>query len=445
MKFISLLKKELRELLNAQMLIGLVVTGALLFAMGSLIGNVADKASESGGELYLCDQDQTEYTASIIKELEDGGFTIHAVEAKNEDRAALMQELDINGLLILPKGFTDTVLKEHKPAQLETITVVESASVMSNLTNAVNDALNAINVLTTQRMMLDSGMTEEQMKIVQEPITAKQITVVDENSAEVNSSTLVGFLSSQGMIVPIIVFILVMFTSQMIINAVSTEKIDKTLETLLSAPVSRLSVISAKMLAAAIVALINALVYMIGFSGYIGTAMKGAIGDGSLTNALGEAMTMDDIMAQLGVNLTVGSYLLIGLQMFLTILISLSISMILGALVTDAKSAQTLLMPIMICAMVPYMISILSDVNSLSPVIRTIVYAIPFTHTFSAMSNVMFGNMQLYWIGFAYQCVFFAVCIAIALRIFTSDKIFTISLNFGQKARMKKNKHTAQQ
>ncbi len=229
---------------------------------------------------------------------------------------------------------------------------------------------------------------------------------------------------------------LVMYTSQMIIGAISTEKIDKTLETLLSAPVSRLSVILAKMLAAAIVALLNAVVYMLGFTGYLSSMLSQSIGDTSLGEVVGQAQTMDDIMTQLGVNMTAGSYLLVGLQMFLTILVTLSVSIILGALVNDAKSAQSVLMPIMVLAMIPYLISMMTDIQSLSPVVRTLLYAIPFTHTFSAMSNVMFGNMALYWIGAGYQLAVFLICITIALRLFTSDRIFTMSINFGAKKKI---------
>ena len=78
-----------------------------------------------------------------------------------------------------------------------------------------------------------------------------------------------------------------------------------------------------------------------------------------------------------------------------------------------------------------------SDINSLSPVLRTIIYAIPFTHTFTAMSNLMFGNTTLFAIGIIYQTLFFCVCMFFALKLFKSDKIFTSSLNFGQKSKFK--------
>lgn len=440
MKFISLLKKELRELLTAQLVIVLVVTAGMMFMIGQILSNVVQDAAKESGSLHICDQDDTDLTRSLIQQLKALGYEVDTVDITGEDRAAAMSRLELSSLIILPEGFTDALLHGNDPAQVETVSVLKNASMVSNAGDPLAGGLQSIRTILTQALMEQSGMTQEQASKAMQPFGTKEITVVRDKSAQINSSTLVGFLSMQNMLVPIVVFMLVMYTSQMIIGAISTEKIDKTLETLLSAPVSRLSVILAKMLAAAIVALLNAVVYMLGFTGYLSSMLSQSIGDASLGEVVGQAQTMDDIMTQLGVNMTAGSYLLVGLQMFLTILVTLSVSIILGALVNDAKSAQSVLMPIMVLAMIPYLISMMTDIQSLSPVVRTLLYAIPFTHTFSAMSNVMFGNMTLYWIGAGYQLLVFLICITIALRLFTSDRIFTMSINLGAKKKFSRSK-----
>ena len=65
--------------------------------------------------------------------------------------------------------------------------------------------------------------------------------------------------------------------------------------------------------------------------------------------------------------------------------------------------------------------------------VNILISAIPFTHTFRAIDYIAFGNMTAYWLGLAYQIVFLAVCMSLAVRIFTTDKIFTVSLNFSRK------------
>ena len=224
-------------------------------------------------------------------------------------------------------------------------------------------------------------------------------------------------------------------------NAIANEKIDKTLETLLSAPVSRLAIIGSKMLAAAIIALINAAVFMFGFSFFVSDSTTEVTE--TAKSAVEGSISMDEAFRQLGISLSTGDYILVGLQLFFTILICLSASLILGALVDDPKKTQNMLMPIMMLAIVPYMISMLADINTLPTPVKLVVYAIPFTHTFTSIPNLMFGHTTLFIFGLIYQILFFIVCIFFALRIFMTDRIFTISLNFGQKNKYKKKKKGA--
>lgn len=442
MKFLNLLKKELHELINVQMIIGLVVTVGLLMSVGNMMSNVMDDATSETGTVNISDRDDTDFTRNIISSLESAGFEVNRINEDNADRAKLLESASCDSLIIIPKGFTDEALDSASgdntvSGGIELITSLKSTSALASMKDKTSAAADIISNMVKNEFMTQKGLSEAEISKIDVPLNISEVTVVNGKTAAVSPEVLTGMIQSQGMLIPIVVFILVMFTSQMIISAISTEKIDKTLETLLSAPVSRISVLGAKMLAAAIVAIINAAVYMVGFYGYMGSMLDGAVENTSLVSS---ALTINDIMKELGLKIGISGFILVGLQMFMTIVICLAASLILGALVNDAKSAQTMLMPIMVLAMVPYFVSMLYDINMLSPVARTLVYAIPFTHTFNAMNNIMFGNMELYWFGLAYQFVLFIVCMFFAVRIFTSDKIFTISLNFGQKKKFR-SKH----
>ena len=437
MKFLTLLKKELRELINMQMILGLVITVVMLLVVGNVMSGVMDDAATETGVVNIIDRDKSMLTQEgIIGALKDTGYTVNLVEAENDDPAKLLSEAGCDSLLIIPQGFDESLKNSDEPLQLELISSIKTTSVMASLSDKTASVVDFISNVVSGVMMAEKDLDISEINRIENPVVVNEVTVVKEKSAVINSQMLMSLISSQGMFIPIVVFILVMFTSQMIISAISTEKIDKTLETLLSAPVSRISVLGAKMLAAAIVAIINAAVYMVGFYGYMGSMLSGQID----SEIVGSTLTVNDIMTDLGLNIGVTGYIMVGLQMFMTIMVCLAVSLILGALVNDAKSAQTMLMPIMVCAMVPYIVSMVYDINLLSPVFRTVMYAIPFTHTFNAMNNIMFGNTELYWAGLGYQFILFLVCMAFALKIFTSDKIFTISLNFGQKKKFKSKK-----
>jgi ABC-2 type transport system permease protein len=316
-----------------------------------------------------------------------------------------------------------------------------SAATISNINAGLSNSVTLIEKYLSEKKAETGGLDSKQYDLVKNPIIIAENTVVDDKSAAVSSDKIVGKISIQNMMLPLIVFVLIILTSQMLMSTVANEKTDKTLETLLSAPVSRGSVIGAKMLAAGLIALINAAVYMFGFKIFVGDATS------KITDSAGEYvksnLSVDEALKQLGMELTGMDYFLVGLQLFFTIMICLSVSLILGALVNDTKNTQSMIMPIMMLAVIPYMISMVADVNSLPTVFKYIVYAIPFTHTFSAIPNIMFGNRTLFFLGLGYQIIVFAICMFFALRLFMSDKIFTISLNFGQKTKYKMKKRKA--
>lgn len=440
MKFFNLLKKELMELLNKQMIFGIVIMLVLFSIIGQVMHSSIEEISKNQYKINVMDCDDTDFTESIFDDMKSMNADIKMIgkEFSDKEFQDIMKENDIESLVVIPEGFTKDLLENKNLSALTSVSVMKSASSVAMVSSDNSSALSLLQSVISDKLMKNGGFSEQDIALVQQSFKVSEITVVSDKSAEISMSTIIQNISVQNMIIPIIVFVLVMYTSQMIIGAISTEKIDKTLETLLSAPVSRSAVLGSKMLAAAIVALINAVSFMIGYYVLVGGAMTSAMSLDTVSSAVSDTISYSNAMNQLGLHLEITDYLLVGIQTFLTIMISLSVSIILGAMANDAKSAQNLVMPVMMCAMIPYIISMVSDINTLPTVIKTLVYAIPFTHTFTAMNNLMFGNDKIFVFGIIYQAVVFAVCMFFAIRIFNSDKIFTSSLNLGQKSKLRK-------
>ena len=396
------------------------------------MNNVTNDLDDKANTITICDQDKSEFTTAIVSALKaDKKVKLNEVTLKSDDYQKELERLDVESLIVIPKGFTDKIFKDNNKADLITVSSMNTMAMSGTISSATSSAgMDVIKEAVKVNLMAQKDVAQTDITLIQNPINQKDITVVGDKSAEVNTTALSSFVSTQGLFVPIVIFLLILYASQMIISAIATEKVDKTLETLLSAPVSRVSVLSAKMLAAALVAALNAIVYMIGFSSF----MNGVTG-----TTTGSSGDVSSIVTDLGLKLQGFDYVLLGGQMFLTILISLSVSLILGALAKDVKSAQTLIMPVMFAAMIPYMITLFVDINSLSIVPKLLIYAIPFTHTFIAVDNIIFAKDVVFWGGFAYQIVFLIVCMFFAVRVFMTDKLFTISLSFGQKKAQKKS------
>ena len=456
MKFINLLKKELSELINKQMIFSLIFTVAIFFIMGNVMESATSEIVEEAksNKLSICNMDDSAVTEEMIESFKESGSKVDLVTVEGDDYAsAFKKQKKLKGFVVIPKGFGEAVEKGEKP-EVYSVSKVQGAAAFSNMTSGPENTLSAVTLFVSQKLADQKGVSKEQLKTIEDPLTVTEHTVVADKSAQVSMGSIVTKLMMQNMILPIIVVLLIMMTSQSLISSISNEKIDKTLETLLSTPVSRGSVITAKMLAAAIVALLNAGVMMAGFTSYTAGMMGSMASDIATTipqdaaesakGALSGIMSSGDALKQLGLQLGAADYLLIGIQLFVTIMICLALSIILGALVNDSKSAQTMLLPIVMMVMIPWMITMFTDVSSLPTVAKYVIYAIPFTHTFTAMPNLMFGNNTEFWLGLGYQIIVFGVVMFFALKLFKSDKILTISLNLGQKSKFKKSRKTTE-
>ncbi len=454
MKFINLLKKELSELINTQLLISLAFVLGIFIIMGSVMKSATSEivSDTQNPQINLCDMDDTEFTREMIASFKAKGTKIKSISVSGEDYAsAFSSDSKLKSFIIIPHGFTDEINSGKKPEVLS-VGKIKSVSAFSSLTGGTEGTVSLINGYVSLKLAEQQGVSNDDLGIIEAPIKVTEHTVVADKSAEISGSSIMGKLIVQNMVLPIIVLVLIMMTSQSLIASISNEKIDKTLETLLSTPVSRGSVITAKMLAAAITALINAGVMMIGFTFYtkemfgsVTTNVTSSLPAGaadSAKEAVSSIVSSGEAMSKLGLTLSTGEYLLVGVQLFLTIMICLAMSIILGALVNDSKSAQNMLLPIVMMVMIPWLVTLFTDINSLPLAAKVVMWAIPFTHTFTAMPNLMFGNYTAFWGGFAYQIAFFAVVMFFALKLFKSDKILTISLNFGQKSKFRKSGKT---
>lgn len=435
MKFFSLFKKELKEMLTVQMIVSMVVSIGLFMVLGNVMGDITEKATEKADSVVICDMDETETSKGIVDMLKASGMEIIEINGETDiELSKKAKEQEYSSLLVIEKGFEEGI-NRREPQKLRIISSLTSYSMMSSMDQSAQSALYIIkDYLSTA--FISEGTEGLDPQFVKNPVLSRDVTVANGRSAEINSAVLQQFSMQQSMLIPIIVFILITFVTQLNAAAIANEKNDKTLETLLSAPVSRLSVLGSKMAASGVLAIGMAIVYMIGLSSYMG----GMMGSVDLESAIGTGLSISAALDALSLSLNPMQFLLIGLQLFLTIMITLAVSLILGALAKDLKAAQSLTMPIMFLAMVPYFVTMLMDIEDLPVVIRALVYTIPFSHTFSASANLTFGNDLVFWLGALYQAILLVVIMYIAVKVFSSDKLFTMTLEFKKKPKKVKSK-----
>ncbi|MCX6569011.1 MAG: ABC transporter permease [Candidatus Aminicenantes bacterium] len=424
-RFANLLKKEIKELVTKQLIISLAFT-ILLF---NFIGQVSKKEVRKAigiQTISALDQDGTPASQALLKGLESARFKILDQSGKTKEQAIETAKAgDSKLLLVIPAGFGES-LKDLKPSQIETYSFMRTFSLIGARGQiVVGGVISALNNVLSNKFLKDK-LPEFDPQSLKNPIKSKDYVIVRDRMAEGSAASVAGLISQQSLLIPVVLMMIVIYSSQMVISAVAMEKQNKTLETLLTVPIKRTSIITAKMLAAGLVGLISAGVYMVGFQGFIGGIGEEAARAGAQPG--GAAM-----MRQLGLYFSTSGYIVLGLALFLAILVALALAMILGVLAEDFRSAQNMIMPLMFMVMIPYFISLFADINTVALPIKIFILAIPFSHPFLVPQNLYLGNYGMIFGGLAYMFIVFTVLVIFAARVFSSDKILTMKLRFGKK------------
>jgi len=419
-KFFLLVKKEVRELLTPQMLVPMILIVVLFVGLGKVMGSQAKKIT-APQTLAIIDLDNSALSQGLNKNLSNV-FKIETVSASSDIKQA-MKEKKISFGIVIPQGFETTINSGQSPT-VASYTALSNFSFAGSRNASLQKAAMAIINDTTSSYLLTQKLSVQNPQFVKTPITPQTFVTIGDKTAQIDPEQVLGFVTQQTTFIPIILFIVIVFASQMVAVAMAQEKENKTLETLLSAPVSRNSIIAAKLVGASIASLLMAAVYMYGFSAYLNGIT------GSLPSTAGASAAA---LSSLGLVLSPIDYTLLGASLFFGILAALSVAIILAAFVEDVKSVQAVTAPLMVLVMIPYFLVLFLDFAALPLVAKYAVYLIPFSHPFLASQNVFLHNYAPIIYGIGYEILFFAVFVYIAAKIFSSDKLLTLKLNFKKK------------
>ena len=421
-KFTNLLAKEIRELITKQLVLSLVMTFVLFYFIGQLAKSEARRAA-APQKIAALDLDGSDVSRSLLQSLRALSYQVEPAAEKNKEAAVeAVRRSTINFLLVIPAGFGESVSRfEAKP--VETFTFMRSFSLSATRNSAVFRAvLSALNNYMSDEYLKQklAGIDPQNLK---NPIKSKDFIIIKDRMAEGSASEIVGFVFSQSVFIPVILMMIIIYSAQMVISAIAMEKQNKTLETLLTVPIRRTSIVTAKMLAAGLVGLLSAAIYMVGFRFYF----SGFTGD------MKASSDVSQIIQKLGLAMDAKALIILGVSLFFAILCALAMATILGVLAEDFRSAQSLVMPMVFLVMIPYFISFFSDFRTLSLPIKIFVLAIPFSHPFLATQNIMLENYQSVFFGILYMLALFIVLVIVAARIFSTDRVLTMKLRWGKK------------
>jgi ABC-2 type transport system permease protein len=422
---LNITKKELRELLTPSSIISIVVVMIMMCSIGLIVGGQTEDASKLS-PVGIVNGDNGEYGEYTIEYITDCYLNSGIPEDEIDDYVvilncaygdsdAIIEEMNNKGLtsaIAISDTYSDDI-SAGIPGTIEKYYIYTNGGIFSSTSSEVNDTiLSYANADLSLLLIQNGGFDKDYAEFLQNPIDYSQ------DFTDINGTVYEGItpyeistsMMSQTLMIPIIIMIIIVMIGSIVISSMGNEKENKTLETLLTLPVKRTTIVSGKLIASAIVGLVFGLAYMIGMTFYM-NGMTSTVGGVNLSDY---GLTLDAL-----------DWLLLGVMVFLTIMSALGICMIMGAFVKNYKAAQTMTLPISVLAMIPMFITMFVGWDSIPLVGQAILFIIPFTHPMMAMNNLMFGNMDIVLWGIAYLLIFSLTMIYITVRLYKSDILLT--------------------
>jgi ABC-2 type transport system permease protein len=409
----NIVRKELRELLTPSVIAPVIIMALLFGGLGSAIGDISEQA-QAKPTIAVVPMDRG-VLGNLSLQVLAAGSKIAYNGSVLDTALGTAQASGGTAVLYIPSNFTADILGGAQ-GQIGVYWIMRGAGLLDSISSSAVEGLLGAVSQTISSYLIGTGASVP-ASVVLAPTQRMDTTYFHSVVMEgISPSVLSGMLASQSTFVPVIIMMIILMAGSMVITSMGMEKENKTLETLLTLPVGRGSIVAGKLIASAVIGVFMAGIYMIGFGYYIG----------------GLTASAPVNLATYGLTITPLDYLLLGISVFAALFAALSLCMVLGTFAKNYKAAQALTMPVTLLAMIPMFMTMFWDYSTLPPAAQAIVFVIPFSHPMMAMRSLMFKDYTFVLAGIGYSFAFAIVMILIAVWIFRTDRLLTGRLTKGR-------------
>lgn len=427
----NIVQKELMEMVrDPRLLFGMLIVPILIFPIMGVAISSSEEATRNamkttGTAVYNEDEavGNTSYSASLVAYLELSNLTLKNVTAPDAAHA-LKKAVDSGAmvLLVIPRNFTKNILELNSStvgvyAIFRDFSMTEGA--VYGQVSAALDNFNQLLVATR----LHEAYPDQSVVNLTFPLVQKSESVIKGVPKGEDPNIVGRAVLGSSIMMPMTLMILLIMAGQLAATSVAMEKEQKTLEVLLSLPVRRINILIGKLSGVLVVSLFATVSYLVGFTFYF--------------NSLGVGGQAD--LKGLGLSPEPAGLMLLGATLLLSFVSALSLAVLLSVFTKDVRSAQSLMGVLYIPVMIPALILMFSPVTALPAGMQAVVLAIPFSYPIIASQALYTQQYLLVSIGIIYQAVFTAAVLALAARVFSTEKILTAKIEFGKKKRIPEN------
>ncbi len=404
----NIITKELKELLTPGSILPIIIIALIFGSIGSSVESIQEEFNEKPVLGYI-NEDNDSLSKIVTAYLNNNSEVIFNSTDIADKSLGLDQIEQKEGvaLIVIKQNFSQDILNDDR-GEIEVYWIMRGAGIFDAVSSDIVEGLISSANREISKILIEDN-TSINSSIALWPTTRIDTTFFKEREIGLSPGTIANMIASQSTFMPIVIMMLIIFAGQMIISSMALEKENKTLETLLTLPVKRTSIVTGKIAASAFIGLLFAIIYMFGMNNYLQSFQR----SGSLN------------LADYGLVLTTQDFVLIGISLFITLISALALCMLLGTFAKNYKSAQTLVFPVTMLAMIPMFIIMFADFDTLPLVMKVLLFAIPFSHPMMATRALIFNDYLLVLSGIIYVLAFAIVTISIVVWVFKTDRLLT--------------------
>lgn len=391
--------KEIRELLRPKYILPILFVPLIFVAMAGGIGGV-EETLEQRPTVGVINGDEGD-----LGELVDATYRQGADVAYNRsdgDPEAALETVRAAGgstVVVIPANFTERI-RAGERGGIRLYTAVESVSITGIAASSRAEGLleGAARAITREV----TGASATQL----DPVRRSSVTFVKGERLAVAPGALAAAFSTQFLLIPLLIMFVILLSGQMVVNSMGMEKEHKTLETLLTMPVPRRTIVAGKLIGSSAIGLLAAGLYTGSIVYY---QQEIGVGGGAA-----HAFQLGGL-----------EYALIGISLFLALLGGLALMLCLGVFVEDRQAAQLLVVPLGMLVFAPLILTLIADIQTVGLPLQVLALLIPFTTPIIAPKQLLFGDPTIVLVGIAYQILFAGGAILLAIHLFESDRLVT--------------------
>lgn len=420
MSFWLFVVKEFKSMArDPKMLIAMIVVPLILmFVVYGFIGQATiqqiQQAVKESGAVSVLDLDKDAYSNVFISFLNKMGLIVKLVEINDAANiSSIIDRIDTKILYVIPRGFSFNI---SNSLQTSILTYVKIESLTIGEGGIVEVADRYISIFN--RFLLTALAKE---KGVPEQFVAG---IVSSNTRGLLAGKIIedpqmffGIITMGSLFIPLIILLLVLFAAQLIATGIAVEKEEKMFETLLSLPISRMSVIGAKLF----VSFMISITYMVIYSLALFQLLLGRIFEVMIPI---EQISGYNIMVAYAMPSEVVPYMLaniIGLALFMV-----SIALLLSLFAEDVRTAQAIIGNIIGPSVILVYLPMFIEVSSHS--VKTVLSLIPIANTVFLPKLALLQDSISLILASVSNIVYGIIVFIIIRKIVNSETIFTLKL-----------------